>query len=81
MNKLSPKALGLSVGILWAAGIVFMGLSASVCGWAKPFVEVVAVMYKGYSVGIIGNIIGALWGFVDGFVGGFCVAWLYNQFV
>ena len=81
MNKLNPKAMGLSFGILWAASIIFMGLLAIVCSWAQPFVDVISVMYLGYTASIIGCMIGALWGFIDAFVGGFLLAWLYNKFI
>lgn len=81
MSRLNAKAFGLAFGVLWAAGIVFMGLTAMVCTWAKPFVDVVSVMYVGYSATIVGCVIGAVWGFVDAFIGGFLLAWLYNKFV
>ena len=80
MNKLDAKACGLALGTLWAGGIIFMGLLAMVCSWAMPFVDILAVMYRGYSASIIGSLIGALWGFVDAFIGGFLFAWLYNKF-
>ena len=80
MNRLNPKALGLALGILWGAGVLFMGLLAMVCGWAQPMVDVLSVMYLGYSASILGALIGTLWGFVDAFVGGWVLAWLYNKF-
>ena len=81
MNRFSPKACGLAFGILWAGGTVLMGLTAMVCSWAQPFVDVVSVMYVGYSASIVGILIGGVWGFVDAFIGGFLFAWLYNKFV
>ena len=81
MNRLNPKACGLAFGILWAAGVVFMGLLAMVCSWAQPFVNVLSAMYVGYSATIVGCLIGAIWGFLDAFIGGFLFAWLYNKFV
>lgn len=80
MSKLNARALGLSFGILWAVGVIFMGLTAIVCSWADPFVNTLSLMYIGYGASIVGSIIGALWGFVDGFIGGYCIAWLYNKF-
>jgi len=81
MNKLDPKAFGLALGILLAASMVFMGLTAMACSWAQPFVDAVSMMYVGYSATIVGVLIGAAWGFVDAFVGGVLFAWLYNKLV
>jgi hypothetical protein len=79
MNKLDTKAFGLAFGILWSGGVVFMGLTAMVCPWAQPFVDVLSVMYVGYSATIVGILIGAVWGFIDAFIGGVVLAWLYNK--
>ena len=79
MNKLNLKAFGLASGILWGGGLLFMGLTALVCSWAQPFVDVLSVMYVGYAAGIVGALIGAVWGFADAFIGGFIFAWLYNK--
>ncbi len=79
MNRLDPKAFGLALGILWSAGVIFMGFTALVCPWAQPFVDFVSVMYVGYSATIIGVLIGAIWGFIDAFIGGVLLAWLYNK--
>ena len=81
MNKLDVKACGLALGILWGGGMAFMGLTAMVCSWAKPFVDVVAVMYVGYSATVLGSLVGAVWGFLDAFIGGALFAWIYNKFV
>lgn len=79
MNRLDSKAFGLALGILWSGGIIFMGLTAMVCSWAQPFVDVISVMYVGYSATVIGILIGAVWGFIDAFIGGVVFAWLYNK--
>ena len=81
MNKLSPKACGLAFGILWSGGVLVMGLAALVTSWARPFVDVLSVMYVGYSTSVLGLLLGTLWGFVDAFIGGWLFAWLYNKFV
>ena len=80
MGRLNAKAFGLAFGILWAGGILFMGLMAMFCNWARPFVDVVSVMYVGYGATALGCLIGVVWGFIDAFIGGFLLAWLYNQF-
>ena len=79
-QKIDAKSFALALGILWAAGVFFMGLTAIVCAWAKPFVDVLSVMYVGYAASIIGSLIGAIWGFLDAFIGGYILIWLYNKF-
>lgn len=81
MNKLDPKACGLAFGVLWGAGVLFMGILAFITTWAQPFVKVLSVMYVGYSVSIVGVLIGTVWGFIDAFLGGWVFAWLYNKFL
>lgn len=79
VNKIDAKAFGLAAAFLWSGGVLLMGLTATVCGWAKPFVGVLSVMYVGYDATIIGSIIGGIWGFFDAFIGGYILIWLYNK--
>jgi len=79
MNRLNPKVFGLAFGILWGGSVLIMGLAALVSAWAQPFVDVLSVLYVGYSASIAGILIGALWGFIDAFIGGWVFAWLYNK--
>lgn len=80
--KLSVKALGLSLGILWAASLVIMGIVAIlVPDYGLNFVNAVGTKYIGYAATAPGIIIGAVWGFVDAGIGGVVLAWLYNKFV
>ncbi|MBZ0166815.1 MAG: bacteriophage holin [Candidatus Omnitrophica bacterium] len=76
--KLNVKAFALAIGIVWAGGCLFMGLTATVCSWAKPFVDVFGMMYIGYTATVVGALIGTVWGFVDAAIGGAVFAWLYN---
>ena len=80
MNQLNAKAFGLATAVLWAGYVSAMGLLAIVCSWAKPFVDVLAVMYRGYNASIVGSLIGIAWALVDGFIFGWLLAWLYNKF-
>jgi hypothetical protein len=77
MNKCQPVALGIAIGVVWAAG-VFLAAIAAMFGWGVAFVDVLASFYIGYGASIVGAIIGGIWALVDGFVAGFCVAWVYN---
>ncbi len=77
-SKICPVSFGLSLGIVWGASLLIMGLITHHFMYGKPFVEAMAQLYLGYDSSIIGSIIGGLIGFVDAFIGGFIIAWLYN---
>jgi len=78
MNKLSPNALGIAIGVLWAAYIILCGIAA-MFGWGVALVDAFSSLYIGYGPSVPGAIIGAIWGFVDGYIAGFVIAWLYNK--
>ncbi|MDD5618766.1 MAG: bacteriophage holin [Candidatus Omnitrophica bacterium] len=80
MGKLNAKALGLSLGIVWSAGVFIMGVASMAFNWGTKFVEIFSSMYIGYNSTLTGSVIGAVWGFVDAGIGGVLVAWLYNKF-
>ncbi|MGE3279276.1 MAG: bacteriophage holin [Candidatus Altimarinota bacterium] len=77
--KLSTKAFALSIGIVWASGILFASLIANAFGIWEQGIQTIATFYIGYDTTFIGALIGALYGFIDGFVGAYAVAWLYNK--
>ena len=78
MNRLSPHALGISIGILWSAYTVFCAITA-MFGWGAALVDAISSLYIGYNAPISGALIGAAWGFLDGYIAGFVVAWIYNK--
>lgn len=78
--KLSPSALGLSLGVIWGLSMFLLGLSAYYYSYGKPFVDAMATLYLGFEPSIRGSIIGGVIGFVDAFITGFIIAWLYNRF-
>lgn len=80
-HKLSPVALGLSLGILWGLSLLVLGLVAYHYSYGQPAVAAIASLYIGYEPSIKGSLIGGLIGFIDAFITGFIVAWLYNRFV
>ena len=77
MNRLSINALGIAIGILWAAYVFFCGIIA-IFGWGIALVNAISSLYIGYGPSVLGAIIGAIWGFVDGYIAGVVIAWLYN---
>lgn len=78
MNKLSPNALGIAIGVLWAVYVIFCGIAA-MFGWGIAIVDAISSLYVGYGASVLGSIIGAVWGFVDGYIAGVIIAWLYNR--
>ncbi len=81
MGKLSIKALGLSLGIIWGAMVLLMGLTSMIFNYCTSWVLLLSTVYIGYDSTILGSIVGAIWGFVDAGIGGILIAWLYNKFV
>ena len=79
-NKCDVFALGLGIGILFAAYAFLLGLSALVFDWGTELVEIMGKLYIGYAPTFLGSIIGAIWAFVDGFIAGVVIAWIYNKF-
>ncbi len=78
MNKLSVNALGVAIGVLWAAYVFLCGIAA-LLGWGVALVEAFSSLYIGYGPSIVGAIIGAVWAFVDGYIAGVVIAWIYNK--
>ena len=79
MAKLDVRALGLSCGILWALGMLIMGILNMAFNWGDAFVALMSSLYIGFKPTVSGIIIGAVWGFVDAGIGGVVIAWLYNK--
>ena len=83
MNKqsLNVLALGLSLGILWALGVLSLGIVASMCGYGHQLVALLGDIYLGYQPTLVGSLIGAIWAFIDFFIFGVFIALLYNYLV
>ena len=78
MTRLSPNALGVAIGVLWAVYVLSVGITA-MFGWGTALVSAISSLYIGYGPSILGAVIGALWGFVDGYIAGLVIGWLYNK--
>ena len=79
-NKLCPKALGLSFGVMWGLSVLIMGLLAHHFMYGVHVVEAVGALYIGYGPSLLGSFIGGIIGFANAFISGFLLAWLYNCF-
>lgn len=76
--RLKPGALGLAGGILWGVALMIFTWITMNTGYAKEFLDLIAVGYPGYSISLTGSFIGLVLGFVDAFVGLYIFALLYN---
>src|SRR3989304_10169760 len=77
-NGFHVLSIGIAFGIVWALGVVLLGLGAWWFGWGDPIVELLSSIYRGYDESVLGVLIGGLWGFVDAFIAGVIFAWIYN---
>ncbi len=79
--KIKPAYAGLAGGIVWG-GAMFLATLISVFagGYASDFLSMMASIYPGYSITVMGSLIGLVYGFIDLFIAFFLIAWLYNLF-
>ena len=81
--RLSVKALAFATGIIWAGGILCVGLvNLAAPTYGASFLQAVSSIYPGYhnSGHILDVLVGTGYGLVDGGIGGLIFAWLYNCF-
>lgn len=79
-NRISPVALGLTLGVFWGIYVLVMGLAAHFYSYGVGFVASMGVLYIGYEPSVPGSLVGGAIAFVDAFIGGIILAWLYNFF-
>lgn len=77
--KLSPKAMGLAIGLLIGAAVFLATLWSMAVGGGKHLI-LLRQFYLGYSVSFGGAFVGLVYGFIDGVIIGVLVAVLYNRF-
>jgi len=78
--KLSPKALGLSFGIIYGIALCAATLLTVYTGYLKNIADLFVGVYPYYEVSIYGAIAGLIWGFIDGLIAGLIFGWIYNIF-
>jgi hypothetical protein len=80
--KLDVKALALTSGLVWGAGVFLLTLwiiafdGPAPADAEPPFL---GLLYRGYRLTYAGSLIGGVWAFADGLLGGAVFAWLYNK--
>ena len=77
--KLSKKAFGLALGVLWGV-IVFLATIYVLIKGGGTTLVLLQQFYVGYDISFVGGILGLIYGFVHGFICGWIFAWLYNAF-
>jgi len=80
--KCNITALSLTVGLIWGAAILVVGLANLIWpGYGSAFLDVTASIYPGYHPGTgAGSVItGTVYGLADGAIGGAAFGWLYNM--
>ncbi len=81
---LSPKALAISLGVLWGAYVFLLGLILTIFPNARFFwvsnelLGILATLYPGYAATLTGSFVGLFWGAICGATGGAILAWLHN---
>ena len=75
---LNAKNFGLAGGILWGVSMFVMTWLSLWFGYGNMWMELMASVYPGYTVSVVGSFVGLVYGFFDGFIGLFIFAWLYN---
>jgi len=75
---LNPKRFGLAAGILWGLCLSVITLISVGTGYGTEFLNMIASIYPGYGISLLGSVIGLVYGFIDGFIGLYIFAWLYN---
>lgn len=82
MNNLSPKGLGLALGVFWGVALALWTLVVILTGtsYSQEVLGLIGSIYPGYAVSWVGVGLGLVYGFVDGLIGGALIAWLYNKF-
>ncbi len=78
--KLSPKAVGLTMGILCGLSLLIMTLLSLYASYLTHFSELLIGVYPYYEISLQGAVAGLIWGFIDGLIGGLLFAWIYNFF-
>ena len=79
--RLSIRAIGLTVGLLWAASMFVVGVINLITpAYGADFLRMMSSVYPGFhdTRTWLSVLIGTVYGFVDGVIGGWIFAWLYD---
>jgi hypothetical protein len=79
--KLSPKALAVTLGVLWGGAMLILGgLNMVIPPYGADILVVMGSVYPGiYGAGTMSEaLMGGAYGAIDGALGGLLIAWIYN---
>jgi hypothetical protein len=79
-SYLKPCSLGAAFAIVSVLFLLFLSFLGLVCGVGIPVLGILASLYVGFNLTVVGIIIGVCWALVVGFIEGVILAWLYNFF-
>jgi hypothetical protein len=74
-----PKIGGLALGFFWGTTLFLWTLISVMTGYSKEILTLIASVYPGYTLSLMGSLIGLAYGFLDGFISGFILAWIYGK--
>jgi len=81
--QLSPKALGITSGLLWGGLMLVVGLANIIVpAYGSAFLQAMSSVYPGFHASgkFADVLVGTGYALVDGAVGGWIFGWLYNFF-
>jgi uncharacterized membrane protein len=78
-EKLNGKALGYSLAIIGALGMLLTGIAGKF-GWYQGWVDAMIEMHQFFSLSVLGIITGMIEAAFWSFTAGWLVAWGYNKF-
>jgi hypothetical protein len=79
--KLSPKALAVTLGVLWGGAMLILGgLNMVIPPYGADILVVMGSVNPGiYGAGTMSEaLMGGAYGAIDGALGGLLIAWIYN---
>ncbi len=76
--KLNVKAFGLSCGLVWGLGLFLLTCWIMIFEGPTGEETIIAKIYRGYNISMVGAFIGLVWAFIDGLIGGLIFAFVYN---
>ena len=78
--KISPKAFGLALGIVYGLAVFAATLFAVYTQYLYHIVELLVGVYPYYDISLAGAFAGLIFGFIDGLIVGLIFSWIYNAF-
>lgn len=62
------SSFGMKIGMFMGLSMLVIAYTALFFGHGVPIVDLMASLYLGYAVSLMGGVIGFVWGFVHGYI-------------